>query len=120
MNTTRLGAVEAQFADLVWENAPLTTRELAAICNEELGWARTTTYTVLRKMCERGLFKLEKKLVSVLIPKATFTAMQTEEFVDSTFEGSLPAFVAAFTSRKKLSEKDMQEIKTLLAAFEEA
>nr|MBQ8244371.1 BlaI/MecI/CopY family transcriptional regulator [Oscillospiraceae bacterium] len=120
MADVRLGMVEAHFADIVWEAAPLTTRELVRLCAEELNWARTTTYTVLRKLCEKGIFKMENSMVTVVIPKKEFAAMQSEQFVEQTFQGSLPAFVAAFTSRKKISRKEMEEIKELLNAFEEA
>ena len=114
MQDLRLGVVESQFADIVWQNAPLTTRELVNLCAEKLDWARTTTYTVLKKFCNRGIFHAENKLVTVLIEKDVFCAMQSESFVENTFEGSLPAFVAAFTSRKKLSEKERAEIQRLL------
>lgn len=118
MSEIRLGLVEARFADIIWENAPMTTRELVALCDEKLNWRRTTTYTVLKKLCERGLFRTENSTVTVLIEKASFNAMQSEKFVEETFSGSLPAFVAAFTSRKKPSGKELAEIKKLLDAFE--
>ena len=114
MQETRLGMVEAQFADIIWQNAPLTTRQLVQLCAEQLNWARTTTYTVLKKLCDRGIFQAENSTVTVLIEKDAFCAMQSEEFVENTFGGSLPAFVAAFTSRKKLSEKELAEIQRLL------
>jgi len=119
MKEIRLGAVESRFADIVWENAPLTTRELVALCDKALNWKRTTTYTVLKKMCDRGIFKTENSEVTVLIPKDRFHAIQSEQFVENTFDGSLPAFVAAFTSRKKPTKKEMDEIKKLLDAFED-
>lgn len=118
MNEIKLGKVEAQFADIIWKNAPMTTRELVALCDRELNWKRTTTYTVLKKLCDRGIFHTENSLVTVLISKAEFTAIQSEKIVDDTFGGSLPAFVAAFTSRKKPTEKELSEIKKLLDAFE--
>lgn len=120
MADVRLGMVETRFADIVWGTAPVTTRELVRICATELNWARTTTYTVLRKLCDRGIFQMENGVVTVRIPKREFSAMQSEQFVEQTFEGSLPAFVAAFTSRKKISKKEMEEIRELLNAFEEA
>lgn len=119
MNDIRLGAVEAKFADIVWLNAPLTTKELILICEKELNWKRTTTYTVLKKLCEKGLFKTENSIVSCLISKEDFYSMQSESFVENTFEGSLPAFIAAFTKRKKLSEKELKEIKDMINSFEE-
>ena len=119
MNDIRLGVVEAKFADIVWLNAPLTTKELISICEKELNWKRTTTYTVLKKLCEKGLFKTENSIVSCLISKEDFYSMQSESFVENTFEGSLPAFIAAFTKRKKLSEKELKEIKDMINSIEE-
>ncbi|MBQ4333557.1 MAG: BlaI/MecI/CopY family transcriptional regulator [Clostridia bacterium] len=119
MNEIKLGLVEARFADIVWERAPLTTKELVALCEAELNWKRTTTYTVLKKLCERGIFHTENSTVTVLITREEFYAIQSEQFVDNTFCGSLPAFIAAFTTRKKPSAKDLEDIKRMIAAFEE-
>ena len=119
MNDTKLGVIEARFADIIWSNAPLTTKELVKICENELNWKRTTTYTVLKKLCERKIFITENSTVKILISKEDFYAMQSEKFVEDTFNGSLPAFVAAFTSRKKLSEKEINEIKQMIKDFEE-
>lgn len=118
MHEIGLGAVESRFADIVWQNAPLTTRELVTLCEAALNWKRTTTYTVLKKLCDRGIFKTENSVVTVLIPKDRFHALQSEQFVENTFDGSLPAFVAAFTSRKTLTKKEREEIKKLLDSFE--
>jgi predicted transcriptional regulator len=117
MEELRLGAVEARFADIVWANAPMTTKELVAICERELNWKRTTTYTVLKKLCERGLFLTEQSVVSVLISRDDFYAMQSEKFVEDTFGGSLPAFIAAFSSRKKPSEREIEEIRRMIEEF---
>lgn len=117
MEELRLGAVEARFADIVWANAPMKTKELVAICERELNWKRTTTYTVLKKLCERGLFKTENSTVSVLITRDDFYAMQSEKFVEDTFGGSLPAFIAAFSSRKKPSEQEIAEIRRMIEEF---
>ena len=111
---TRLGMVEARFADIVWEHAPLTTRQLVNICAEELNWARTTTYTVLTKFCNRGIFHMNKRQVTVLIPKEKFRTMQTEQFVQENFQGSLPAFLAAFSKRKKLTEQEIEELQKVI------
>ena len=110
MDEMKLGAVEGRFADIVWANAPLSTKELVALCAEELEWKRTTTYTVLKKLCERGLFLTEDSTVSVRLSKEEFYARQSERFVEETFDGSLPAFIAAFTARKPLSEAEREEI----------
>ena len=111
---TRLGVVEARFADIVWKHAPLTTKELVAICKKELNWARTTTYTVLRKLCDRGVFEMKDSTVTVLIPKDEFHAIRSEQFVQENFQGSLPAFIAAFTTRQNLSGEDIAELKKLI------
>lgn len=117
MEELRLGAVEARFADIVWQNAPLSTKSLVSLCEKELDWKRTTTYTVLKKLCERGLFKTENSTVGVLITREDFYAMQSEKFVEDTFNGSLPAFIAAFASRKRPSEEELDEIRRMIEKF---
>lgn len=119
MDETRLGAVESRFADIIWNNEPLSSGALVKKCEKELSWKKSTTYTVLKKLCERGIFKNENGSVTSLISKEELESRQSEKFVEENFEGSLPAFIAAFTKRKKLSEKDMKEIKELLEKFGE-
>ncbi len=119
MTEIKLGMVEARFAEIVWQNAPLSTKELVARCEEELNWKRTTTYTVLKKLCERGIFAMENSTVTVLIGKEEFYAIQSEKFVEDTFSGSLPAFIAAFGSRKKPSAKELEEIRRIIDSFGE-
>ena len=119
MSDLKLGMVEARFADIVWENEPLTTKELVSLCEKELNWKRTTTYTVLKKLCERGIFKTENSVVTSMVSKNEFYAIQSEKFVDDTFAGSLPAFIAAFSSRKKPTAKELEEIKKMLDSFRE-
>ena len=114
MEEYTLGVVESKFADMVWENEPLTTAELVKLCEEELGWKRTTTYTVLKKFEKRGLFENQKGTVVVLISKEEFYGRQSEEYVEKSFGGSLPGFLTAFTSRKKLSKKEIEEIQKLI------
>ncbi len=117
MEEIRIGMVETRFAEIVWKNAPLTTKELVNLCEKELNWKRTTTYTVLKKLCERGIFKTKNSLVEVLITKENFYAIKSENFVDETFGGSLPAFIAAFTKRKKLSDKEIKEIEKMINQY---
>ena len=117
MEEKKLGLVEAHFADIVWQNAPLSTKELVALCEKELKWKRTTTYTVLKKLCERGIFLTENSRVTALISREEFYAIQSEKFVEDTFDGSLPAFIAAFTSRKQLSEGEIEEIRRMIASY---
>ncbi len=114
MDKMTLGAVESRFADIVWSHAPIPSGELVKLCERELQWNKSTTYTVLRKLCNRGLFRNEKSVVTVVTPRADFYAAQTEQFVSDTWGGSLPAFVAAFLSRKGLSEQEAAEIRRMI------
>lgn len=110
----KLGVIESRFADIIWEHEPLASGELVKIALDELDWKKSTTYTVLKKLCERGIFQNENGIVTSKISKEDYYAMQSEEFVKDTFGGSLPAFVAAFTSRNKLSEKETLELVQLI------
>lgn len=114
MRDTRLGVVETQFAEIIWKHEPLASRRLAEICGEELGWKRPTTYNVLRKLCEKGIFQNVEGIVSSVLSREEFYGIQGEEFVEEAFQGSLPAFVAAFTSRKKLSESEIAELISII------
>lgn len=114
MGDMKLGAIETRFAEIIWANAPLSTNQLIKLCADELEWKRTTTYTVLKKLCEKGIFQTENSLVTVVISKQEFEGMQSEQFVEETFKGSLPAFLAAFNSRKKLSDQEIDEIQKLI------
>ena len=114
MGDMKLGVIETRFAEIIWANAPLSTNQLIKLCADELEWKRTTTYTVLKKLCEKGIFKTENSLVSVVISKAEFEGLQSEQFVEETFNGSLPAFLTAFNSRKKLSDQEIDEIQKLI------
>ena len=114
-----LGVIESRFADLVWRNAPLTTAELVKLCERELGWKRTTTYTVLKKFIDRSIFENRAGIVYVLISRVDFYARQSERYVEKSFGGSLPGFLAAFSSRKKLSEKEIREIEEIIRGMKE-
>ena len=114
-----LGVVEAKFCDLVWQNAPLSTAELVKLCEKEFNWKRTTTYTVLRRMIDRGLFVNDKKTVRVQISREEFYADQSSQYVTEQFGGSLPRFLAAFTAKKKLSAEEAEEIKRVIDALTE-
>lgn len=117
MEELRLGMVETRFAEIVWKNAPLTTKELVNICENELNWKRTTTYTVLKKLCERGIFETKNSQVTVLISKEDFYAIKSENIVKEDFGGSLPAFIAAFTKRKNLTQKEIKEIEKMINEY---
>lgn len=114
MEEYSLGVVESRFAELVWAHAPLSTNVLIGICERELGWKRTTTYTVLKKFIERGIFDNQNRMVVVLISREEFYAKQSEFYVERSFGGSLPSFLAAFTSKRKLSEKEIEEIERII------
>ena len=109
-----LGVVESRFADIVWEHAPLSTAELVKICQQQLEWKRTTTYTVLKKLSERGLFSNEKGTVVVQMPKEEFHGRQSEAYVERSFQGSLPGFLTAFTSRRKLSDEEILQLRQII------
>ena len=106
MRVWALGEVESRFVEIVWAHQPLSSRELIAICEKELNWKRTTTYTVLKKMCDRGLFILKDGMVSQKITREAFYAQQSRRFVEEAFGGSLPAFVLAFTAGKNLNAEE--------------
>lgn len=117
MEEYKLGAVESRFADLIWSHEPLHSRELVALCQAELNWKKPTTYTVLRKLCERGIFQNVNGIVSARISRQEFYARQSEQFVQDTFDGSLPAFLAAFTTRKRLSQAEVEEIRRMIDTY---
>lgn len=109
-----LGEIESQFADIIWENEPLRTNELLKRCEEVFGWKRSTTYTVLKRLEKKGLFENQEGTVVSLISREDFYSRQSEQYVEQSFGGSLPAFLAAFTSGKKLSEKEVLELKRII------
>lgn len=117
MTEIHLGAVEGRFADIIWENEPLSSGALVKICEKELSWKKSTIYTVLKKLCEKGIFQNDGGMVTSLISKQELSSRQSERFVEENFRGSLPAFIAAFTKHKKLSQKDMDEIRKMLDLF---
>ena len=117
MEDYKLGAVESRFADLIWSHEPLHSRERVALCQAELNWKKPTTYTVLRKLCERGIFQNVNGIVSARISRQEFFARQSEQFVQDTFDGSLPAFLAAFTTRKRLSQAEVEEIRRMIDTY---
>ncbi|MBQ4452553.1 MAG: BlaI/MecI/CopY family transcriptional regulator [Clostridia bacterium] len=109
---------EYRLAQIVWSCAPLSTRELVDKCFAQLGWKRTTTYTVLKKLCSRGVFRAENSVITVLIPEKQVQLSQSEAFLKRTFRGSLPGFIAAFADSKRLSAEDVQEIRRMIDEYE--
>ena len=119
MEEIRLGAIESRFADMIWRSEPIHSRELVKLCEKELNWKKSTTYTVLRRLCERGIFQNQDGTVTSRISREEFYARQSERFVDESFNGSLPAFLAAFGTRKKLSEEEIDQLKKVIDGMRE-
>jgi len=114
MQETKLGVIEARFADMIWEHQPLSSSRLVQLAAEELTWKKSTTYTVLKRLCDRGLFQNDGGTVRALVSRQEFYAAQSRQFVADSFGGSLPAFLAAFTHREKLSEEDLRQLQRLI------
>lgn len=119
MEHLKLGAVEIRFAEIIWKNEPLTSGQLVKLCLEQLEWKKSTTYTVLKKLCDRGLFKNTNGMVSSVISKEEYYSAQSEQVVNESFGGSLPAFIAAFTSHKTLTQEEIDEIRRMIDAVGE-
>ena len=119
MEQLRLGEMEQKFADLIWQLAPVGSGELVRQCEAQFGWKKSTTYTMLKRLCQRGLFENSGGEVRVLITRADHEAMQSAQFVEETFDGSLPRFLAAFTRRKQLSAEEIDELQKLIDDYQE-
>ncbi len=119
MYELKAGSSEEKFAELIWKYEPITSGKLAFRAAELWGWSKTTSFTVLRRLCNKGLFQNNKGSVTSLISREECSSRQSERFVEENFSGSLPAFVAAFTSRKKLSSEEIAELRRMVDAFEE-
>ena len=115
----KLGEIETIFAYIIWDNEPVTSRRLTELAEERLNWKRTTTYTILKRLCDRELFRNKDGKVTSLVSREEFYARQSEIFVDETFHGSLPAFLAAFGSRKKLSDGEIDELQKVIDSMRE-
>ena len=114
MNENKLGAVESRFADIIWRSEPIESGRLARLAEQELSWKKSTSYTVLKRLCDRGLFQNVGGIVSAMISREEFYARQSERFVEENFNGSLPAFLAAFSGRKKLSDREIDELERII------
>lgn len=119
MSDLQLGIVEARFADLIWENQPLPSPELVKLCEKALSWKKSTTYTVLKRLCDKGIFRNEKGTVTAVLSREEFYARQSERFVEEAFQGSLPAFLTAFTSRKTMKPEEIAQLRAMIDQFEE-
>ena len=117
MSHKKMGRLESRFADFIWDNEPIPSGRLVKMAEKELSWKSTTSYTVLKRLCERGIFQNQGGVVTSLISREEFYARQSEQFVEDTFAGSLPAFLAAFGSRKKMSDAEIEELKKIIDGF---
>ena len=117
MDDFKLGVVETRFAELIWANEPLTSGELVKLCTKELEWKKSTTYTVLKKLCERGIFQNRDGIVTSVVSQKEFQSHQSRRFVEDTFSGSLPAFIAAFADGGNLTDHDISEIRKMIDSY---
>lgn len=119
MEQYRLGEMEKRFADIIWANSPVSTRNLVEIREKEFGWKRTTTYTMLKRLCERGIFSNNSGTVVTVITKEDFAFEQSSIFINETFDGSLPMFLTLFSKNKKLSSDEIEEIQRMIDRYKE-
>ena len=117
MKSFELGAIQERFADIIWEHEPIASGELAKICEKELNWKRPTTYTVLRKLCEKGLLQNRDGIVVSLVSRKDFYSAKSEQIIEDSYRGSLPAFIASFISRKGISAEEAEEIQRMIDSF---
>lgn len=118
MDDWKLGVVESRFAQLIWDNAPIRSGDLVKLCSKELGWKKSTTYTVLKKLCDKGIFRNENGLVTVVLSHQQVLSRQSRQFVEETFSGSLPAFLAAFSGEETLSQQKIDNIQNMIQQWE--
>ena len=119
MEVPKIFESEYRFCLILWENEPVSSRRLVEICNDVLGWSKATTYTVIRRLSERGIVKNENTIVSSLISKEEAQKSRIKAMVEETFEGSMPAFIAAFSKAKKLTRQEVDQLKALIDSYEE-
>ena len=119
MKEIHLGVIEAKFADMIWEHEPITSSELVKLSAIEFNWKRTTTHTVIRRLCDKGLFQNDNGMIRMVISRQDFYAGQSRKYVDETFNGSLPAFIAAFTKYSSLTAEEADEIRKMIDDAEE-
>ena len=113
-----MGAVESRFAALIWDNEPITAAELAKLTDKELKWKKTTAYTALKRLCDKGIFRNDSGTVTSVLSRSEYQARQSRRFLDDNCGGSLPAFIAAFTKRGELTRADLEEIRNMLDEYE--
>ena len=119
MDTPKIYESEYRFCLILWAHEPVKSKELVRLCKEQLGWKSTTTYTVIKRLSERGVLKNENTVVTSLVSKDAVQAAELDEFVEKTFEGSLPAFVAAFTKRKDITKAEIDSLQAMIDRYRE-
>ena len=119
MATPKIFESEYRFCLLLWENEPVNSTKLVSLCKEKLGWSKATTYTVIRRLSERGVVKNENAVVTSLVSKEEAQKSRLNEMVEETFEGSMPAFIAAFSKSKRLSKEEVEQLRQLIDSYEE-
>lgn len=119
MKEYKLAESEEKFAELIWQNEPIGSGDLVKICEKEMNWKKSTTYTVLKKLCEKGIFQNENAVVSSIITKDEYYSNQSVRFVEDTFGGSLPKFLTAFIGAKRLNKRQVEELKKLIDDYKE-
>ena len=118
MSNLQMGPIESRFAYIIWQNEPISSSSLAKYSLEQLGWKKTTSYTVLKRLCDKGIFQNIKGTVTSLISKQEFYSLQSEKFVEEAFHGSLPAFLTAFTARKSLTSEEVDHLRSIIAEYD--
>lgn len=119
METPKIFESEYRFCEILWENEPISSSELVRLCNEKLEWKKSTTYTVIRRLSERGVLKSEDAVVTSLISKEDVQSAESTEVVERTFSGSLPSFIAAFARKKNLSKQEIDEIQKIIDTYKD-
>ena len=114
MESYKMGVVETRFAELIWDHEPIGSGELVRLAGQELNWKKSTTYTVIKKLCDKGIFKNENSVVSSAISREQYLARQSRQFVEETFAGSLPGFLAAFTKEETLNDEEIAQIRQVI------
>lgn len=119
MAEIQLGVIESRFADMIWEREPVTSSELVKLTAVEFNWKRTTAHNVLRRLCDKGIFQNQNGTVTSLLSRQEFYSLQSKKYVEESFNGSLPAFIAAFTKSSRLTSKEADEIRRMIDSAEE-
>ena len=117
METPKIFESEYRFCRILWEHQPIKSKELVKLCQEQLGWKPTTTYTVIKRLSERGVVKNENTVVSALVSQQEVQAAQVDEMMEKTFDGSLPAFIAAFSRNRKVSPEEIDQVQAMIDRF---